>query len=97
MIRRPPRATRTEPLFPYTSSSDLEIGVAIYRDERGGFQTSFADTRSPRKHVVANGRTTLIEGSASGPSVLLSGPGSGIGTFPQFIQDRKSTRLNSSH
>src|SRR3546814_7792157 len=64
----------------------LEIGVAIYRDERGGFQTSFADTRSPRKHVVANGRTTLIEGSASGPSVLLSGPGSGIGTFPQFIQ-----------
>src|SRR3546814_4185075 len=29
MIRRPPRSTRTDTLFPYTSSSDLDAGNAI--------------------------------------------------------------------
>src|SRR3546814_3081672 len=29
MIRRPPRSTRTDTLFPYTSSSDLRLGARV--------------------------------------------------------------------
>src|SRR3546814_8035286 len=37
MIRRPPRSTRTDTLFPYTTlfrSADLHVG-ALFRDDRG--------------------------------------------------------------
>src|SRR3546814_17468488 len=29
MIRRPPRSTRTDTLFPYTTPSDLRLGVSL--------------------------------------------------------------------
>src|SRR3546814_7027740 len=44
MIRRPPRSTRTDTLFPYTSSSDLEGGKPVLFRRRShaskGFQSS---------------------------------------------------------
>src|SRR3546814_10430982 len=45
MRRRPPRSTRTDTLFPYTSSSDLHIDV-----HHGG-RTHAEPGRDPRRHA----------------------------------------------
>src|SRR3546814_15350212 len=81
MIRRPPRSTRTDTLFPYTT---------LFRSRGHGFhdrtddQSGYAQGLYPRRWM--DGRDQRPE--ALGP-VRAYGRG--------YREDRKSTRLNSSH
>src|SRR3546814_10252878 len=105
MIRRPPRSTRTDTLFPYTtlfrSSEDLvvdDIFVPDYRVETmmalntgaaRGFGTHKADLFTLPFQAIF----------ASGFSVVAYGIArAALGHYKARLEgDRKSTRLNSSH
>src|SRR3546814_14061609 len=88
MIRRPPRSTRTDTLFPYTT---------LFRSYGRLLRTHVLDTRTNRSDQVCNdGKIRPC------PPDLLQSPevlgraqeawlDEGLG------KDRKSTRLNSSH
>src|SRR3546814_14805534 len=85
MIRRPPRSTRTDTLFPYTT---------LFRSSPGNEQREFwgsaaAGTRGSRNHAGVSDSVVdrLIEGlvDARDRETLVA------------YTDRKSTRLNSSH
>src|SRR3546814_12846740 len=90
MIRRPPRSTRTDTLFPYTT---------LFRSEGRGF-----DPHPLHHPLLGNPGNPAIGGvfvrsSARGAStldreknLLLSGR-----RAQRSGKDRKSTRLNSSH
>src|SRR3546814_15108499 len=84
MIRRPPRSTRTDTLFPYTTlfrsgqrqraragAQQFEVGADLYAAAQGDEQALAAVAPA---HVDAGGRG-----------------------FQPRPADRKSTRLNSSH
>src|SRR3546814_6801841 len=106
-IRRPPRATRTDTLFPYTTlfrSSDVRQGAQ--EDDRG--------VRNPRRRTLRRGegdilrrpqrilarlkqlereeRRMVADCAAVGRFEL-----DALGEIIVGILDRKSTRLNSSH
>src|SRR3546814_12835239 len=86
MIRRPPRSTRTDTLFPYTTlfRSSVEPHLALPR----------AAARQHRR----DGNGTETQGNR--PHRRLD-ERSGVGRMTTDIiiyhKDRKSTRLNSSH
>src|SRR3546814_14850835 len=77
MIRRPPRSTRTDTLFPYTTlfRSEFEIGAR--------FQTHH---RSDGNHLPRRGRQAVVRKRQHIGALRITNQ-----------QDRKSTRLNSSH
>src|SRR3546814_20818712 len=86
MIRRPPRSTRTDTLFPYTTlfRSLVASNVSLYL------------ASAWNKELHRSGQTELPSGSPRqiGRSMLrgrLFARGYGV------TADRKSTRLNSSH
>src|SRR3546814_20468832 len=88
MRRRPPRSTRTDTLFPYTTlfrSCDVGLGyLSLDRQSRtlsGG-------------EVQRINLTTALGTSLVNTLFVLDEPS--IGLHPRDI-DRKSTRLNSSH
>src|SRR3546814_6218734 len=90
MIRRPPRSTRTDTLFPYTTlfRSGGEVALALHH--RQAHQCLGAG----EEHPAAVERVLVVEGNRpqshrrkSLPAVPAPGP----------CVDRKSTRLNSSH
>src|SRR3546814_20898142 len=74
MIRRPPRSTRTDTLFPYTT---------LFRSHR-------ADAERELRHDTGADRPAARAGRADRPHPR----GKSTRAGPQ---DRKSTRLNSSH
>src|SRR3546814_13938784 len=87
MIRRPPRSTRTDTLFPYTtlfrSEGDVDVvGVALRGRREDGLRQLVALLQPRRERLTVHG---------AGPRVLLPG------RPRQVAADRKSTRLNSSH
>src|SRR3546814_18876759 len=95
MIRRPPRSTRTDTLFPSTTL--FRSPAAAPADRR---------PRSAKRRPPADGRTER----ADGPSTRRSGsrqPHHRADTYDSSSEepfhlvrrtiDRKSTRLNSSH
>src|SRR3546814_19447564 len=66
MIRRPPRSTRTDTLFPYTTSSDLvqlraflNVGPldAVGRD----WLATVAETAAQTKHIVPDIVNVMLE------------------------------------
>src|SRR3546814_11430343 len=95
LIRRPPRSTRTDTLFPYTTLfrsvghdrvGDRETVLRVLQADRDGAAhaaSSFVGVRSSFwRRVASCWRASL---SAAGPISLSTSV------------DRKSTRLNSSH
>src|SRR3712207_7580938 len=84
MIRRPPRST----LFPYTT---------LFRSHAGGRRGggSRARRRPPGAAAQRRRRAVLVHVAlaVAGPRPL-AGP---VALAPRLPQDRKSTRLNSSH
>src|SRR3546814_18241837 len=102
MIRRPPRSTRTDTLFPYTTlfrsrefGDQLEGGMGVVEvvvAERLALELLGADDARPR--IAARiGRCCLVRVLAIAQFLpLAAGEHQAIGEA-----DRKSTRLNSSH
>src|SRR5256885_11206187 len=92
MIRRPPRST----LFPYRRSSDLE-------QDRHGDPFVGEDTRRLEDPgILPLGkddplRLLLLCPAREPPHDLARPPQAGVELGAVLIQDRKSTRLNSSH
>src|SRR3546814_15654145 len=85
MIRRPPRSTRTDTLFPYTTL----------------FRSAWITTM-PISIVNSAADWLHLKALHNYPLKISLSEG-GIGWIPyfleraDFVQDRKSTRLNSSH
>src|SRR3546814_14618820 len=89
MIRRPPRSTRTDTLFPYTTlfrSEDGREGAAggLGHPRRG----------DPRASGAAESRA---DPASSGHPGVRADPDRRQGDPAASAGDRKSTRLNSSH
>src|SRR3546814_12646354 len=101
MRRRPPRATRTYTLFPYTTLFRSAVGRA--RRQQAGFITQVAQIvdeaafqiATPGDAVVAQAALDFAVAYVSG----ISADRAGEETGNRFGGggDRKSTRLNSSH
>src|SRR3546814_1189117 len=103
MIRRPPRSTRTDTLFPYTS---------LFRSRLRELLLDFLDLAVLEDLQLAEEGPHLVGGLvlADQPGAALGGRGgdAGFQLFAAVVerldalrhriaQDRKSTRLNSSH
>src|SRR3546814_15328785 len=99
MIRRPPRSTRTDTLFPYTTLfRSVEIG--LHPRQRGDeARIAGAEADAPAGHRVGLAERGELDGDLLGARHLQDRRWRrslevdlGIGEV-----DRKSTRLNSSH
>src|SRR3546814_15606727 len=101
MIRRPPRSTRTDTLFPYTTlfRSQKGINYTFLRTEEGNIPGYI--TRKTGLPVYIDNDSSLVAlaelkfgaaKSRENAMVVNIGWGIGLGMI-----DRKSTRLNSSH
>src|SRR3546814_13361697 len=105
MIRRPPRTTRTDTLFPYTTLFRSQLQQHAH--------LSPADIAATASASMASGplfdTLVLVENLASGTSAWSGAEGLQVEavhtrlktaydlTFVAIPGDRKSTRLNSSH
>src|SRR3546814_16946580 len=82
MIRRPPRSTRTDTLFPYTtlfrSTHDVALPALLL------FENECARRPRPGGRRVAG--TVVVDENACLRQIVT-----------ECAEDRKSTRLNSSH
>src|SRR3546814_18312720 len=110
MIRRPPRSTRTDTLFPYTTlfrSANGRLPVqARYREnveplpvvDDGTFRLGQSNERvRDLQRVMADEGYRVTDGGAlDQDGVYRPGMQGALLDF-QRAQDRKSTRLNSSH
>src|SRR3546814_9736818 len=109
MIRRPPRSTRTDTLFPYTTlfrSGLVDLHVHLTGDPGDDYRAAAVDPDEWGVVVGAKnagitlraGFTTVREaGSAQYTAYALRrGTANGFIEGPRIV-DRKSTRLNSSH
>src|SRR2546428_12373848 len=95
MIRRPPRST----LFPYTTLFRSVFG-AVYADIHAALPILQALIVLCALTALACLLFALL--AIWRPAVLLGGltlavATVGLSLYPEFVQDRKSTRLNSSH
>src|SRR3546814_7959308 len=110
MIRRPPRSTRTDTLFPYTtlvrSGGVIVHDVAHQADEDQVH--GVAEGLGNRYHPAVVGAVEVGETvqaaageealAGAGRIVSLHGCGEQLRQIlPRVFEDRKSTRLNSSH
>src|SRR3546814_2155299 len=100
MIRRPPRSTRTDTLFPDTtlfrSVRDNDVFDDFYVERSGNLYQ-----RACCNQVLLAGRripTGVIVNEAEARGVMFHRPAKDWPRINyELVQDRKSTRLNSSH
>src|SRR3546814_10558588 len=107
MIRRPPRSTRTDTLFPYTTlfrsldpdsapgsstGADFEFGITIREADGGALVFSWNPNGTVDGAIV--GGTENADGANLNQEISRLLPGQ---TIVDTGLDRKSTRLNSSH
>src|SRR3546814_6543501 len=113
MIRRPPRSTRSDTLFPYTTlfRSTAQHLDALYVEEGGRARTAAPDrdfVHRDRHRAFGCGRVRLRSDAADiglGLADIIFGHRHARGDRSdiknigdtEFFEDRKSTRLNSSH
>src|SRR3546814_9507356 len=111
MVRRPPRFTRTDTLFPYTSlfrSRTREDREAVVEAVREGTQESdlsrhmirdqeiqLADERRFDRREIGDVENKVAKACDRG--VARREPVAKMGIGVELEIDRKSTRLNSSH
>src|SRR3546814_12428131 len=101
MLRRPPRSTRTDTLFPYStlfrSALQVEAQVLDHGVGRGVADHGGARVQgSGHQRVLGDGVTTFGEHDRA---TRLDGPVDAgvVAALGGLHVDRKSTRLNSSH
>src|SRR3546814_16449576 len=104
MIRRPPRSTRTDTLFPYTTlfRSAPAGGAGQIRSVLMSQSSPNARSQAERIARVAELNDALrrsIHSPGRNQIVMTAGVAALIGDVALFrgFRDRKSTRLNSSH
>src|SRR3546814_9390796 len=104
MIRLPPRSTRTDTLFPYTtlcrSIAHRDADAVAFRDAEPGYQRcrhslGLGVDFSEGDAFVARDKEGRVGVFAAIMRELVRQCGRGAGDHRQA--DRKSTRLNSSH
>src|SRR3546814_13525723 len=99
MIRRPPRSTRTDTLFPYTTLFRSDNNAQILSRDRRLVPNSFHVELSPGDLERLSGYDSTLEGELT--NALRDHADEQSYVFPGPVQiefsDRKSTRLNSSH
>src|SRR3546814_13000308 len=97
MIRRPPRSTRTDTLFPYTTLfRSLTDNPPVLADERRGYHWSHAGNL--QRHLYDSNLPENIEMlEVVRRRVEAHEARFVFGEFSEEEEDRKSTRLNSSH
>src|SRR3546814_3573382 len=97
MIRRPPRSTRTDTLFPYTT---------LFRSERKLFGRHAMRAEHLQRRAIGFLRIAFLELAILVRPALTIGNHAVAFALPERIDredvrivlgDRKSTRLNSSH
>src|SRR3546814_6901370 len=112
MIRRPPRSTRTDTLFPYTTlfrsavmntvdTIELlnKLIVTSKNSERGLCAAAEEAHHTALKQSLFDYARFFGESASELQQAVrqLGGKPKEIGTFAHTVQDRTSTRLNSSH
>src|SRR3546814_17450807 len=103
MIRRPPRSTRTDTLFPYTTlfRSELDADVLTFGqtlDSQVTLPQALSALASASNGEVAGVIERIADGAL--PRTLIPSRAIDLGPRSSAIragEDRKSTRLNSSH
>src|SRR3546814_11852236 len=105
MLRRPPTSTRPDTLFPYTTLFRSGFAVRLGGGQRGLFGIA-RDFLNGRRHLVHGGGDLIgffLLAVHAGAGLLgdgreLLGGGADLAdTIADAAEDRKSTRLNSSH
>src|SRR3546814_7786409 len=107
MIRRPPRSTRTDTLFPYTTlfRSSAQTGGRLGMNQPLrvlSIATLFPDAARPNFGLFVE-KSLRALAAQPGIELTIAAP-VGLPPFPlslhrryRALRDRKSTRLNSSH
>src|SRR3546814_10964654 len=111
MRRRPPRSTRTDTLFPYTTLFRSDKGsTPAAADLIAGRVSMMVDSITAQQSFIKSGRVRALGVTSLQPAPSLPGipPLAQAADLPKFevlswfglfvpSRDRKSTRLNSSH
>src|SRR3546814_14054963 len=98
MIRRPPRSTRTDTLFPYTTLfRSLLVRDLIPAAMPGDTVESVVTARADYSKLDQPGQPIRIRLSSIAVRAANQGQGGRSGVEVHYRRDRKSTRLNSSH
>src|SRR3546814_16940159 len=103
MIRRPPRSTRTDTLFPYTTlfrSNALAAGRAMLRTVDEWNRERIAAGEPPIRLSVGIHYGEVVLGNIGSERRLefaVLGDVVNVASRLETLTDRKSTRLNSSH
>src|SRR3546814_1846308 len=97
MIRRPPRATRTDTLFPYTTRfrSEDAPGAQRQQADQQGDDARHQDGQRPLQPAAGD-----AGGGHDADGIAADADVGGMAEADQAAvaeEDRKSTRLNSSH
>src|SRR3546814_17653401 len=97
MSRRPPRSTRTDTLFPYTTlfrSDTPSIAVRPFANLGSDPEQDFVADGIAEDIITALARLRWLFVIARNSSCVYKGQAVDV---RQVARDRKSTRLNSSH
>src|SRR3546814_12542949 len=100
MRRGPPRSTRTDTLFPYTTlfRSGVALRFAARRAAKTGGAIHILALIPPAEFVQWGGvQATIEEEAHQRAEALLAGAAGSLMEETGIRPDRKSTRLNSSH
>src|SRR3546814_9938871 len=121
MIRRPPRSTRTDTLFPYTTLFRSPDPAGLQHRGTGAIDLQFLNLTDLLDRPELKLDKTIVRETVRGCRVMVTGAGGTIGSelvrqlaalgpseivlldhaehnlYAIDMEDRKSTRLNSSH
>src|SRR3546814_13342978 len=100
MIRRPPRSTRTDTLFPYTTlfrslkkAQDSYVAIKHLVNSASSSQINLIQAQLDRKSAALNLLGQQLDEAGRSDAAVFQ-------TTLRYVdigEDRKSTRLNSSH
>src|SRR3546814_21119295 len=107
MIRRPPRSTRTDTLFPYTTLFRSPGDEVLY-SQHGFLMYPIAamargatPVKAPERNYTTDVDALLAAVTPKTKIVFVANPNNPTGSYITAAElrrlDRKSTRLNSSH